>query len=1096
MDDAWFRGLRWRCIGPPRGGRVVAVAGHPTEPMVFYFGAVGGGVWKTTDGGTYWENISDGQIKTAAIGALAVAESDPNVVYAGTGEATIRIDVSYGDGVYRSSDGGRTWAHVGLGDTRHVGKIQVHPRDPDLVYVAALGHAFGPNQERGVFRSRDGGRSWQRVLFRSERAGAIDLALDRSNPRVLYASTWEVFRHFWTLSSGGPDSRIYKSVDGGDTWTDLTGHPGLPAGIKGKIGVTVSPARPDRVWAIIEAEKAGLYRSDDGGRTWELVSDNRDLIHRPWYYCHVFADPVDPDTVYVTNLKMWKSSDGGKTFTEITTPHGDNHDLWIDPRDPRRMIEGNDGGACVTFNGGQSWSTIYNQLTAQFYHVAVDDQHPYRVYGTQQDNSSVSVPSASENGGITWGDCYPAGTGESGYIAVHPKDPNVVYVGAVGSSPGGGGALQRYDHRTRQIRLVTVWPEVYYGWGAKDLRYRFAWTFPIVFSPHDPGTLYATGNLVFRTRDEGSSWEAISPDLTRNDVTKLEASGGPLTKDTSGAEHYATVYAFAESPRERGVLWAGSDDGLVHVSRDDGKTWQNVTPPELPESALIATIEPSPHAPGTVYLAATRYKIDDYRPYLFKTEDHGRTWRSLTAAFPAGEISRVIREDPVRPGLLFVGTETGVVVSRDNGRTWQRGAWNLPVSPVYDLGIKGGDLVAATHGRSFWVLDDLTPLRERTAGAAETPHLFAPRPTVRPWQNWSVDLFRGPGKTYKNYMMALGTGLTFYEDRTPEGERVRTFLDAGENPPQGAIVYYALGDPPGGPVSLTFLDDKGAVIRTFTTKPETPPAANAGGTAPGATGQTPPAPPPDERYVTARPGLNRFVWDLRYPGAEKVPGDVSTEKAITGPLAPPGRYQVRLTVGERSWIQPLEVRKDPRVSATQAELDAQFALWRQIRDTLSETHAGINRLRRIRRQVSEWSQRLRESPPADGSPPRAGAGSGGPPAAGAGNPGAPRPEGITEAADRLLAKLAEIETELVQTSAKNSMDALRWPARLNLRLVSLMSVLSSADAAPPRQAREVYEHLAGLARRELARLDALVETDVAAFNALVREANLPAIATR
>jgi photosystem II stability/assembly factor-like uncharacterized protein len=1057
---------------------VVAVAGHPTEAAVFYFGAVAGGVWKTTDGGTYWENVSDGYFRTAAIGALAVAESDPNIIYAGTGEATIRIDVVYGDGVYKTTDGGRTWAPVGLADSRHIGKIRVHPRDPDLVYVAALGHAFGPNRERGVFRSRDGGQSWQRVLFRSDKAGAVDLTLDPANPRVLYATTWEVYRHFWTLSSGGPDSRIYKSTDGGDTWTDLTDNPGLPRGIKGKIGVSVSPARGERVWAIVEAASAGLYRSDDGGRTWEWVSDNRDLIHRPWYYCHVFADPVDPDTVYVTNLKMWKSTDGGRTFTEITTPHGDNHDLWIDPRDPRRMIEGNDGGACVTFNGGQSWSSIYNQLTSQFYHVATDNQYPYRVYGTQQDNSSVSVPSASENGGITWGECYPAGTGESGYIAVHPRDPNIVYVGAVGSSPGGGGALQRYDHRTRQIRLVTVWPEVYYGWGARDLRYRFAWTFPIVFSPHDPGTLYATGNLVFRTRDEGSSWEAISPDLTREDPSKLEASGGPLTKDTSGAEHYGTVYAFAECALELGVLWAGSDDGLVHVSRDDGRSWQNVTPPDLPEWSLIATIEVSPHARGTVYLAATRYKLDDYHAYLYRTEDYGRTWCALTGSFPAGEITRVIREDPARRGLLYVGTETGVVVSADDGTSWHRLSGNLPVAPVYDLTVKNGDLVVATHGRSFWILDDLTPLREATPGAAETPRLLPPRATVRPWQNWSVDVFRGPGKTYKNYMMALGTGLTFYEDRTPEGERVRTFLDAGENPPTGAIVYYILPATPAGPVSLSFLESGGTVIRTFGPRPEEEAAANGGASRPlgaEAASAAPPGPPKDERYVTARPGLNRFVWDLRYPGAEKVPGDVTTEKAITGPLAPPGRYQVRLTVGERSWSEPLEVRQDPRVPASQADLDAQFALWVKIRDTLSETHAAINRLRRIRRQLGEWSQRSRD--------------------AGAGRPPAEGLRAIAGAAESLLTRLGEIETELIQTGARNSMDALRLPARLNLRLASLISVLSSADAAPPRQAVEVYEHLAAQVRRELGRLQTLVETDVSAFNALVRDGGLPAVET-
>ena len=687
MDEAWFRGLRWRCIGPPRGGRVVAVAGHPTEPMVFYFGAVGGGVWKTTDGGTYWENVSDGHFRTAAIGALAVAESDPNVIYAGTGEATIRIDVSHGDGVYRSTDGGGTWAHVGLGDTRHIGRIQVHPRDPDLVYVAALGHAFGPNQERGVFRSRDGGRSWHQVLFRSEQAGAIDLALDRSNPRVLYASTWQVYRHFWTLSSGGPDSRLYKSNDGGDTWTDLTDNPGLPTGIKGKIGVTVSPARPGRVWAIVEAEKAGLYRSDDGGRTWEQVSDNRDLIHRPWYYCHVFADPVDADTVYVNNLKMWKSSDGGKTFTEITTPHGDNHDLWIDSRDPRRMIQGNDGGACVSFNGGQSWSTIYNQLTAQFYHMAVDDQHPYRVYGTQQDNSSVSVPSASENGGITWGDCYPAGTGESGYIAVHPRDPNVVFVGAVGSSPG---------RRGRASALRPPDPPDPAGHGLARGLLRLGRQGPPVPLRLDlPDRLLAPRpRHALRGREpglpdagRGSSWEAISPDLTRQDVTRLEPSGGPVTKDTSGAEHYATVFAFAESLRERGVLWAGTDDGLVHVSRDDGKTWQNVTPPDLPEWSLIATIEPSPHAPGTVYLAATRYKLDDYRPYLYKTEDHGRTWRDLADGVPGrrDQPGDPGRPRPPRSPLRRDGDGRRSLLGRRPDVA--PGPWNLPVSS----GLRPGD---------------------------------------------------------------------------------------------------------------------------------------------------------------------------------------------------------------------------------------------------------------------------------------------------------------------------------------------------------------------------------------------------------------------
>ncbi|MEC9328596.1 MAG: glycosyl hydrolase, partial [Pseudomonadota bacterium] len=510
--DSVTNKLKWRCIGPPRGGRVVAVAGDPTDPMTFYFGACAGGIWKTTDGGTYWECVSDGYLTSATIGALAVSESDPNVIYAGTGETTIRVDVSYGDGVYRSTDAGRTWTHLGLEETRHIGEIRIHPEDPDIVYVAALGHAFGPNPERGVYRSTDGGRNWKLILDQGDKAGAVDLSLDPNNPRILFASTWEAHRNFWHLSSGGSGSSLFRSTDGGDNWTDLSDRPGFPEGMLGKIGVSVSPVQSNRVWALIECDKAGLYRSDDCGDTWKLISPNRDLLHRPWYYTHVFADTTHPDTVYVTNFQMWKSTDGGSNFHEVTTPHGDNHDLWIDPQNNQRMVQGNDGGANVSFNGGETWSTIYNQSTAQIYRMDIDNQFPYRVYGTQQDNTSISVPNAAEWGVITMADCTIPGTGESGFITVHPEDPNIVYVGCVGSSPGGNGALQRYDHRTRQARLVNVWPEQQTGVAQRDLKYRFAWTFPIVFSPHDSNTLYAGGSHLFRTRNEGQSWDAISPD--------------------------------------------------------------------------------------------------------------------------------------------------------------------------------------------------------------------------------------------------------------------------------------------------------------------------------------------------------------------------------------------------------------------------------------------------------------------------------------------------------------------------------------------------------------------------------------------------------
>lgn len=1062
--------LKFRCIGPPRGGRVVATAGHPTDKNLFYFGAVGGGVWKTTDGGQYWENISDGQFNRAAVGAIAVSEADPNVIYVGTGESTIRGDVSWGDGIYKSSDGGETWQNVGLHDTHHIGQIRIHPRNPDVVYVAALGHAFGPNDQRGVFRSTDGGGSWERVLHVSDRAGAVDLALDVTNPRILYATIWQVHRHFWELVSGGPDSGLWKSSDGGDTWTDISRNPGLPQeGILGKIGVSVSPARPSRVWAIVEAEgdKSGVYRSDDRGATWTHLTDNRDLLARPWYYMHIFADPQDPDTVYVNNLKMWKSIDGGTNWNEITTPHGDNHALWIDPEDPQRMINGNDGGGCVSFNGGDTWSSIYNQMTGQFYHLDVDNQLPYRVYGTQQDNSSISVPSATEKGAIPWGDCYPAGTGESGYIAVKPDDSNIVYVGAVGSSPGGGGALQRYDHRTKQIRLVTVWPEPYSGWGAKDMKYRFPWTFPITFSPHDTGVLYTCGNCVFRTTNGGSSWQVISPDLTRNDESKLQPSGGPLTLDTSGAEHYCTISTFIESAHEPGVFWAGSDDGLIHISQDGGESWQNVTPPDLPEWSFVTVIEPSPTDPAAVYVAATRYKLDDYRPYLFKTDDYGQSWQRLDDNFPQDEITRILRADPERPGLLFVGTETGLFVSFDDGANWQRLESNLPVAPVYDLKIKDGDLVVGTHGRAFWILDDLTPLRaigqpeqgqESKANPQfplsdpQSPILFPPRATLRRWLPWSVGLFRGPGR---NYAMSFGQLITFREGKEASGQSVRQMIDSGENPPQGAIVYYAL--PEGAEeISLTILDDDGNEIRTFTPRPAELPEEEEEA--------------PNQAFLSTDPGLNRFIWNLRYPDAERLPGDPVTEKSVTGAFAPPGTYQARLTVDGESQTVSFEVYTDPRVGSSQEDLQAQFDLWQRVNAKITETHQAIKRLRRVRDRVEAQAEALADSGLDE-----------------------QQKTALQERAGQITQQLSAVEGQLVQTEVKTSFDRLRLPTMLNAKLINTISVIASADEAPPQQAYDVFEHLSALTDEQLDRLDSILGESVADFNAAIRDADVPPV---
>ncbi len=690
------------------------------------------------DAGTYWECVSDGFFETSSVGALAVSEADPNVVFAGMGETTIRIDVSHGDGVYKSTDAGRTWRHMGLADTRHIAKIRIHPTNPDDVWVAAFGHAFGEHKDRGVYKSVDGGETWKRVLTKNKKVGAIDLTLDPSNPRILYAAMWEAYRNFWQISSGGEGSGLYRSSDGGDTWTEITRNPGLPGGLLGKIGVTVSPARPGRVWALVENREAGgLYRSDDGGDTWEQISSDQRLVSRAWYYMHLTADPQDPDTVYVNNLAFWKSTDAGRNFTQIRTPHGDNHDLWVDPNDPQRMVRGNDGGANVSLTGGASWSSIYNQPTAQFYHLETDSRTPYRVYGTQQDNSSVSVPSRSHNPSIAWGDCYIAGTGESGYIAPHPTNPDIVYVGAIGSAPGGGNCLERYDHKRGQIRLVTTWPEFTVGQGAGEYRYRFAWTYPLFFSPHDPNTLCIGGNRVFRSTDEGQSWVPVSPDLTKADPETLLPSGGPVNRDALGAETYATVFALAESPLEQDLLWAGSDDGLVHLSRDGGESWTDVTPEGLPERALVSMLEPSPHAPGTCTLAATRYKLDDYQPYLFRTTDHGRSWTRVDGGIRRDHFTRAVREDPNREGLLFAGTECGLYLSFDAGGSWERFQLNLPVTPIHDLKIKDGDLVAATHGRSFWILDDITPLHGFDAAhphdrrRRRQPHPHLPQPHGR-----------------------------------------------------------------------------------------------------------------------------------------------------------------------------------------------------------------------------------------------------------------------------------------------------------------------------------------------------------------------------
>jgi photosystem II stability/assembly factor-like uncharacterized protein len=1025
-----FDDLRYRAIGPFRGGRVTAVAGVLSQPNVYYFGATGGGVWKTTDGGRRWEPVSDAYFDTGSVGAIGVSESDPNVVYVGMGESPIRGNVSHGDGIYKSTDAGKTWKRTGLDDTRHIARVRVHPANPDVVYVAALGHVFGPNDQRGVFRSRDGGKTWERILDRGPKAGAIDLILDPSNPRILYAGFWEVHRKPWTLESGGPGSGLWKSTDGGDTWSELTRNSGLPRGLWGKVGVTVSPANPERIWAIVEAEEGGVFRSDDGGKNWTRVNSERRLRQRAWYYTRIYADPKNPETVYVLNTGFYRSRDSGRTYTGISVPHGDNHDLWIAPDNPDRMINSNDGGANVSLDGGRSW-TDQRHATAQFYRVAVDNDFPYNIYGAQQDNSTVRIASRGPGAGITEREWWPVGGGESGWIMPHPRNSNIVFAGSY------GGLLTRYDHRTGQSRNVTVWPDNPMGHGPADLKYRFQWNFPILFSPHDPSILYAAGNILFRSSNEGQSWEPISPDLTRNDKSKQISSGGPITKDNTSVEYFCTIFTIAESPVRKGTIWAGSDDGLVQLTIDGGKSWQNVTPKEMPEWIQINSIEASPHDPSVAFIAATMYKWDDFRPYLYKTTDGGRSWKRIDSGIAQTAFTRVIREDTARRGLLYAGTETGMYVSFNDGEKWQKLQLNLPVVPITDLAVqkRDQDLVVATQGRSFWVLDDLHILHQIKDGAAKGDvYLFAPEPAWR----------------------TTGAG----------GFRIPPGAPLGANPPNGAVVYFYLKNPPKGEVALEFLDAAGKPVRRYSTRDARPAPREASGEEEGGFGFGGPA-----ARLEAKAGLNKFVWDLRHNDAVTFPGMILWAGATRGPKATPGKYQARLTVDGITQTQPFEILKDPRLSEiTQEDLDKQLTLSIQTRDKLSDVHRAILRIRDSRRQIEEISARLDAKDVGHKT--------------------------VIDHGKDLAAKMTAIEEALYQTKNQSSQDPLNYPIRLNNKLAALLGVIQSAEAAPTAQSQMLYEELATAINHQFLSLKTLLDADLASFNKLAREKNIPPVIVR
>jgi photosystem II stability/assembly factor-like uncharacterized protein len=906
LEKDSLAGMKWRLIGPFRGGRAEAVAGVAGNANVFYFGAVAGGVWKTTDAGISWKPLFEHHA-VSSIGAIAVDPQDPNVIYVGTGEEALRGDISDGDGMYKSVDGGKTWTHIGLDDTKHIAKIVIDPHDPNIVFVAAIGHAYGPNAERGVFRSTDGGKTWQKVLYKDDKTGAIDLTFAAQNSHTLYAALYQEVRTPWGFTSGGPGSGIYKSVDGGTTWKQLQGN-GLPTGVMGRIGIAVG-ADGERVYALIEAEKGGLYRSDDGGEHWQFINGNHDFTQRAWYFMNIYADPKQTDTVYILNTGMYRSTDGGQTFKSVNAPHGDRHDLWIDPTNTDRMIEADDGGATISEDGGKTWSTEDNQPTAEFYHVSTDDRFNYYVYGAQQDNSTVAIASRTDGFDIGDKDWYDVGGGESGFVIPDPKDPNVVYAGSY------DGLITRYDKANGQEQDISAWPLNPMGHAASDTKYRFQWTAPIAMSPFDSHTIYHGAQVLFKSTDEGRTWTVISPDLTRNDKSKQGSSGGPIEQDNTSVEYYDTIFAVAESPLQRGLIWVGSDDGLVHVTRDGGKNWSNVTPKDLPEWSRIDLVEPSPHEAGTAYVAADRVRWDEFRPYLYKTTDYGKTWTKITDGLPADSITHAIREDPVRKGLLFAGTETGVWVSFDDGAKWQSLQLDLPTVPVHDLTIHRDDLIIATHGRAFWILDDISPLRQMTSEAAnQDAYLFKPRKIYR---------FRGG---------------SFH---LPGG------IAAGENPPSGAIIDYSLKTAPKEPITLEILDSKGKLVQKYSSKSEKP-STPSGFSFFGRGRAT----------LGAKAGLNRFVWDLRYKPPTSVPGAVSWGGRPSGAMAVPGNYQVKLTVAGHDYTAPLQVEEDPRIHVSEAALQQQFDFNQQINGRITEADDAVNQIREIHGQIEALEKRL------------------------------------------------------------------------------------------------------------------------------------------
>jgi len=1017
-DQSLYNSIEYRLIGPFRGGRAGTAVGVLNNPNLYYMGTAGGGVWKTQDSGSTWEPISDGYFG-GSIGAIAVSESDENIIYVGEGEQTLRGNVSSGHGMWKSTDAGETWKYIGLPKSEHISRIRIHPENPDIVYVGVIGNLWKPNTERGLYKTNDGGLTWEKILYVSDKAGIGDIVIDPNNSRIIYATTWQMKRNGYRMDSGGPDSKIFRSYDSGKTWEDISEFNGLPSFPWGIVGVAISPVNSKRIWVMVEADNGGLFRSDDGGNNWEKVNSNRALRQRAWYYTRIYADTQNEDKVFVLNVSYGVSTDGGKTFTLKNAPHGDHHDLWIDPNNNMRMVMADDGGAQVSNDGGDNWSTYFNQPTAQFYRVSTDNSFPYRIYGAQQDNSTVRIKHRTSSSSITERDWEPSAGGESAHLAPDPKNNDIVFGGTY------KGYMMMQDHSNGQIRSVNVWPDNPAGSGAEVMKYRFNWNFPVMFSPNDPNKLYAGSNYLHVSENSGQTWKTISPDLTRNIPETIMSSGGPITQDNTGAEYYANIFAVAESKLEEGVIWVGSDDGLIHITKDGGETWENITPPKKlsPELNMINSIDPSPFKKGKAYIAATSYKFGDYTPYLYKTEDYGKSWKLITDGINSSYYTRVVRSDKKREGLLYAGTEWGMYISFDDGNSWSKFQLNLPVTSIRDLEVKDNDLVVATHGRSFWIIDDLTPLHQLNEyNHDDDAILFKP------------DL---------SYRMAQSGGWN----------RPNNLL-SGQNHPNGVIINYYIKELQEDDYLRIDIENKdGSIIRSFTNNQDK--YSQVGNNDKSIMVGNPVLSNPNDidnalssdnlESLSPKNGGNRLIWDMRYPGFKSFEGMVLYSSPNVGPKATPGKYNIKMTYNDMVFQEEFEIVKDPRVKISQADYQDQLEFLIDVRDEVSKANQQIIDIRRIKNNMSFILDKTKDN------------------------------NELQEMINKYLDDISVVENNIHMTKNQSRQDPLNFGIRINNRIAFLLADSQRGDYPPTDQSKEFFSQVKEELDIEVTNLKSIIE---------------------